>query len=89
MARVRSMGIKQQVPSSKLPGTDIEITPGEHLWVVAAAWRVNPATFKAGDEMHLDTENLLHISGVGCYVCEREWSWPVASKPCPGEPSSP
>jgi hypothetical protein len=84
--RVRSLGVKQQLPKTKLPGTDIEITPGEHLWVVAGAWRVNPATFNTNQEMILDMENFLLLSNPGCYVCEQEWNFVTASKPCPGEP---
>lgn len=84
--RVRSTGIKQHVPKQKLPGTEIEITPGEHLWVVAGAWKVNPATFRPDKELHLDMENFLELSNPGCFVCEQEWSFVVAGKPCPGEP---
>lgn len=82
--RAVGAGIRQHVPTTKMPGTDVETTPGEHLWVVAAAWRVNPATFRSDRAIH--TENLVHISGAGCFVCEQEWSFVVASKPCPGEP---
>lgn len=86
MTTRRQRRIQQPVPPSKMPGTEVEVTPGEHLWVVLAGWRVNPATFRPDQPVHLDTENLVHISSPGCYVCEEPWSWAVASKPCPGEP---
>lgn len=84
--RARSSGVKQKVELNRLPGTDIHYTPGEHLWIVAGCWKVNPATFRADQDIHLDVENLLEISGPGCFVCEQNWSWVIASKPCPGEP---
>lgn len=78
--------IEIRVPESKLIG-DIPTIAGKHLWIVTAAWLIDPAQyFTSGEDVHLDTENLLKLSGVGCYVCEQEWSWPVASKPCPGNP---
>jgi hypothetical protein len=82
----RRAGVQQHVPASKMPGIDITVTPGKHLWVIAGAWWVNPATFNPNESIYLDTENLLHISAPGCYVCEQAWSFAVASKPCPGDP---
>jgi hypothetical protein len=55
--------------------------PGEHLWIVASFYRVNPS---AGGDYHLDTENLMTIEGPTCFHCELSPS--AAAKRCPGDP---
>jgi hypothetical protein len=55
--------------------------PGEHMWIVTAAWQVlDPER----DRMNLDTENLLDVSGIGCFKCERIYSRKLARMPCHG-----
>lgn len=61
---------------------EIPYTPGQHLWIVAGVWRVNPATVAKGERVELDMENLLTIDGPGCYWCEQQYSPEVAAKPC-------
>jgi len=56
-------------------------TPGEHLWIMMAMFRVTP-TSKA---FHLDLENLLTIEGPGCFLCERTFA-AAGDEPCPGVP---
>ena len=60
---------------------------GEHVWVAVAAFRVQPETLrgKAGDQVHLDAENLASVD-TGCYVCEQPWSERISYRGCPGEP---
>lgn len=88
--RVDDTGIQAEVPANKMPGVGHDAIPafdGKHMWIVTAAWRVNPATFRPNESVHLDTENLLTVSGVGCFWCEEEWSFVLASKPCKGDAS--
>lgn len=57
--------------------------PGEHLWVISAAWRVaDPAALTDGSI--LDAESLLMVEGPGCFKCERPYSRRLARKPCRG-----
>lgn len=57
--------------------------PGEHLWVAAAAWQVDPRAWQGG-VVHLDMENLLDVQGAGCFKCEQRFSNRVARRPCRG-----
>ena len=61
------------------------VTPGEHLWCITTAFRVDPAKAFAGEAI-LDTENLVIVAGPGCLVCEEPWSQSIADRPCPGDP---
>jgi hypothetical protein len=88
--RVTSTGIQAEVPANKMPGVGHRAVPdfdGKHLWIVTVAYRVNPATFNAANPIHLDTENLLLVSGAGCFWCEQEYSLLLSSKPCKGDAS--
>jgi len=59
--------------------------PGEHLWVMTAAWAVtDPQSFATRAPILLDQENLVGFAGPGCYKCEREWSRKIAAQPCHG-----
>lgn len=51
-----------------------EQVPGEHLWIVMAAWKVDPATLVGGSNVYLDHENLVTMSQLGCYWCEEEYT---------------
>lgn len=59
--------------------------PGEHIWVMTAAWAVSdPQALATSGPVLLDAENLVGFAGPGCYKCEREWSRKVAAQPCNG-----
>ena len=63
--------------------------PGEHVWIAAAAFRLQPETLRRAsgvDQVNLDRENLASVS-VGCYVCEEPWSERLSYRRCPGDPS--
>lgn len=60
--------------------------PGEHLWIVTAAWHVpdpaaiwNPAALTL-----LDQENLIAMPAPGCYKCEKPYSAKMAKRRCLG-----
>lgn len=60
---------------------------GEHLWIMTAAWRVDPVAATDPDGQNfLDTENLLTLEGPGCYVCEQPYQPGMERTTCPGEP---
>jgi len=80
---VGSTGLKQeavQFHHAEIPPR----VPGQHLWIVAGCWRVDPERM-AGGTVHLDTENMLTLDGPGCYWCEEHYSSKLAAKPCRGE----
>lgn len=47
--------------------------PGEHLWVVLVAYRINPVQAMSGDRTDLDANSVVTISDPGCYWCEQVW----------------
>lgn len=55
--------------------------PGAHLWVYVAAWAT---TEPRATEARLDSENLVSLTGPGCFKCEQPFSNRVARKPCRG-----
>jgi hypothetical protein len=58
--------------------------PGDHLWIVTAAWLVpDPRAARDGTPL-LDTENIIAFAGVRCFKCERQFSNRVARLPCRG-----
>lgn len=62
---------------------------GEHLWFVAAAWRLSPATAERianGEDAGtlLDRENLASVIP-GCFICEQPLTWLTFHSRCPGE----
>lgn len=63
-----------------------DVAPTDHVWALFAMFRVDPDTVFNG-QSHLDTENLITISGPGCYRCEQTYTAAIAAAPCPGEPS--
>lgn len=58
---------------------------GEHLWIIAGMWRVNPVRC-ASQQVHLDMENLLTLDGPGCFWCEEPWEPGMERLPCRGRP---
>ena len=60
--------------------------PGQHIWVMTAAWRIlDPASAYDPEHMKiLDLENLVGFAGPGCYKCEKEYSAKMAKRPCLG-----
>ena len=60
--------------------------PGEHVWIAAAAFRLQPESLRRGAAaLHLDMENLASVD-IGCYVCEKPYSERLSYRACPGEP---
>lgn len=56
--------------------------PGAHLWVYVAAWATsNPRATEA----QLDSENLVSLTGPGCFKCEQPFSNRLARRPCRGK----
>lgn len=58
--------------------------PGQHLWLMTAAWALDDPERSIREAQYLDAENLLVIAGPGCYKCEREYSRKLARQPCRG-----
>lgn len=63
-----------------------DVGPTDHVWALFAMFRVDINTVFDG-QSHLDTENLVTISGPGCYRCEQTYTAAIAAAPCPGEPA--
>lgn len=84
--RVQSSGMKVFVDPevNPLPGIPDPV-PGEHLWMLANTFRIaDPA---GESPYHLDTENLLTVTPVFCFVCEQPWEPGMEKTSCTGESS--
>jgi len=58
---------------------------GEHYWVVITTYHVDPAAFTdATRTPMLDRENLVLITGVGCFHCETPYTPQMARRRCRG-----
>jgi len=82
VARVESTGLKLEAKHlyrSDLPA----VVPGEHYWIVAGMWKIDPESWCSGKQVHLDLENMVSIDGPGCFHCGVAWSKDVG--PCPGD----
>lgn len=60
--------------------------PGAHLWVYVAAWAAGDP--RATDAL-LDNENLVSLTGPGCFKCEQPFSNRLARRPCRGKVNTP
>jgi hypothetical protein len=83
VSRVAGAGIGYESPpaatlEARLATAD---TPGEHLWVVTAAWL---SADPENPRYILDAENLLTVQGPGCFKCEQPYTRRIAAKPCYG-----
>lgn len=58
---------------------------GEHLWILAGMWAVKPEPRKG--QYLLDVENLVTLTGPGCWYCEQPWTPELAAARCAGEGS--
>lgn len=57
----------------------------EHLWIVATLYRVVPPDSREdAGPTYLDSENLVHVSPVGCYHCEQAYAPNLRRRRCPG-----
>jgi hypothetical protein len=84
------MGIPAKITYEVKPSLDL-IPPwdprsGDHYWIVAVAFRVDPARFD-GEQINLDQENIATIAGVGCYYCERAYEPRLLRRRCTGVPA--
>lgn len=62
---------------------------GAHLWIVAATHELSDdaaAKVRAGETVILDTQTLLDMSEVGCYICEAAYA-ACNGKACKGDPA--
>lgn len=63
--------------------------PGEHVWIMAATYRLDPLTVSRatrGGAVYLDAETLATAS-VCCFICERPYRAESDLRAlCPGEP---
>jgi hypothetical protein len=60
---------------------------GDHLWIIITTYKANPGQWD--DPTHtpmLDRENLICVSGPGCFYCEQPYSTLLASRRCKGKP---
>jgi hypothetical protein len=84
LIEVRGAGSSYAMPSPSV--LDARMTaaarPGEHLWVIAAVWQVADPE-RTGPGL-LDAENLLVITGPGCFKCEKQYSRKLARQRCAG-----
>lgn len=79
-------GSKYQAPTKDQLEQRIKAAdkPGQHLWIMLAAWQmVSPEQHRDG-EFIMDRENLLMLNGPGCFKCEKPYSASMAKRRCLG-----
>lgn len=76
--------VQQEVRRDQLPGAEAFEQEGQHLWVVLTAHRVDPAVIVAGEDVHLDNENLMDISAPACFLCATFYTPEQEHTVCPG-----
>jgi hypothetical protein len=59
---------------------------GNHYWIIPVCFATDPTKWSAGEQVHLDMENLVMVSGAGCYYCEQPYSRRLATRRCKGRP---
>lgn len=83
---VVSTGFVQKVnPVNRTP--DYDPRTAEHLWVVITCYQIDPERWNSDDPTVipiLDVENLLSVTGVGCYYCEEYYTPRLGRRRCPG-----
>lgn len=67
----------------KIP--DFDPRTGNHLWLMHAAFKVDPSTWTGDTKPHLNAESLMALAGPGCFYCEQPYSLVKHSR-CKGNP---
>ena len=82
----RDTGVRVGVPPHRVLERRLKAAdrPGEHLWVVTAAWACPDPERPYEETVLLDAETLIGLAGPGCFKCEREYSRKLAKMPCRG-----
>lgn len=90
--RFASTGFRQEIQDGgvdKIP--DFDPRTGDHYWILPVVYRINdPARWydpsQPVESRLLDLENLVMVTAVGCYYCEKVYDARLASRRCKGEP---
>lgn len=82
--QIRSTGIVYEASRiNRLDRTLAETPRNEHLWIMTAAWRVDPEKLQDPEyTYYFDAESLLTTEGPGCYKCEKPYDRELAGQPC-------
>lgn len=77
--------VMDHIPSevNKIPPFDPKT--GRHLWLMIAAYSVDPATWSPNEPARLDSTALVSITGPGCFYCETAYSQAKHTR-CKGRP---
>lgn len=83
--RWASTDITEEIPAEidKIP--DFNPKTGNHLWLMHAAFQVDPSTWGPHTRPHLNSEALVAIAGPGCFYCEQPYALVKHSR-CKGKP---
>jgi hypothetical protein len=60
----------------------------QHLWIAVTMFRVNGEKVFAQEAPTFDSETMLGIPQVGCYICEQPLSAEIVKRRCPGDPQA-
>lgn len=84
--QIHGTGIQYEAPPDvdRVPAYDPRA--GDHFWIIPVAFATKPATWRRDQPLHLDMENLVMVSGAGCYYCEQPYSARLAGRRCRGKP---
>jgi hypothetical protein len=83
--RWASTDVAEEIPPEvdKIP--DFNPKTGNHLWLMHAAFKVDPATWRSDVSPKLDGEALVALAGPGCFYCEQPYALVKHSR-CKGKP---
>lgn len=74
---------RMRVMKSDLPGPPK--FEGDHFWMVATAYQVDPVVMDPKGTNVLDPRNIFTIIGPFCFHCEQVVADGLVGQPCPGE----
>lgn len=79
----QSTGQQHQIPGDVDRIPDFDPRTGEHLWTIITMYRWGGPDV---ERPTLDSENLLMVTGPGCYYCEEKYTRLLTQRRCKGHP---
>ena len=77
--------VMEEVPAEVDNIPDFDPRAGNHLWLMFAAYKVDPATWQPDVSPTLDSTSLVSLAGPGCFYCEQHYTQAKHSR-CKGRP---
>lgn len=84
--RITATQFTERVDNFEDKVPDYDPRAGDHLWLMITMYRCDPNKLEEGHPAVLDHENLISVTGPGCYYCEKPYDGLLATRRCNGEP---